>query len=132
MFRPAYLDHNATTPLDLAVLAAMLPWLESQYGNASSRHEYGRRARQAIDEARQQVAAHAVVREQPRILEHHAATPSFGRQRNALRGIQQHGLAHALRPQQRRRLPAPQLAAGLQHDHHAEEADGENNHDSGQ
>lgn len=57
MFQPAYLDHNATTPLDPAVLAAMLPWLESQYGNASSRHEYGRRARQAIDEARQQVAA---------------------------------------------------------------------------
>jgi cysteine desulfurase len=57
MFRPVYLDQNATTPLDPAVLAAMLPWLESQYGNASSRHEYGRRARQAIDEARQQVAA---------------------------------------------------------------------------
>lgn len=57
MFQPAYLDHNATTPLDPAVLAAMLPWLESQYGNASSRHEYGRAARRAIDEARQQVAA---------------------------------------------------------------------------
>jgi len=57
MFRPAYLDHNATTPLDPAVLAAMLPWLESQYGNASSRHEFGRAARRAIDAARQQVAA---------------------------------------------------------------------------
>jgi len=57
MFRPAYLDHNATTPLAPAVLAAMLPWLESQFGNASSRHEYGRAARRAIDEARQQVAA---------------------------------------------------------------------------
>lgn len=57
MFRPAYLDHNATTPLDAAVLAAMLPWLESQYGNASSRHEFGRAARRAIDAARQQVAA---------------------------------------------------------------------------
>lgn len=57
MFKPAYLDHNATTPLDPAVLAAMLPWLESQFGNASSRHEYGRAARRAIDEARQQVAA---------------------------------------------------------------------------
>ncbi len=57
MFRPAYLDHNATTPLDPAVLAAMLPWLESRFGNASSRHEYGRQARQAIDEARQRVAA---------------------------------------------------------------------------
>lgn len=57
MFQPVYLDHNATTPLDPLVLAAMLPWLESQFGNASSRHEYGRRARQAIDEARQKVAA---------------------------------------------------------------------------
>lgn len=57
MFAPIYLDHNATTPLHPAVLAAMLPWLESQFGNASSRHEYGRAARQAIDLARQQVAA---------------------------------------------------------------------------
>jgi len=57
MFRPVYLDHNATTPLDPVVLAAMLPWLQSQFGNASSRHEYGRQARQAIDEARQKVAS---------------------------------------------------------------------------
>jgi cysteine desulfurase len=57
MFHPVYLDHNATTPLAPAVLAAMLPWLESRFGNASSRHEYGRAARQAIDEARQRVAA---------------------------------------------------------------------------
>ena len=57
MFAPVYLDHNATTPLDPAVLAAMLPWLERLCGNASSRHEFGRAARRAIDEARQQVAA---------------------------------------------------------------------------
>ena len=57
MFQPVYLDHNATTRLDPAVLAAMLPWLEGQCGNASSRHEYGRRARLAVDEARQRVAA---------------------------------------------------------------------------
>lgn len=57
MFNPVYLDHNATTPLDPAVLTAMLPWLESRFGNASSRHEYGRAARRAVDEARQQVAA---------------------------------------------------------------------------
>lgn len=57
MFAPVYLDHNATAPPDPAVLAAMLPWLESQYGNPSSRHEYGRAARRAVDEARQQVAA---------------------------------------------------------------------------
>jgi cysteine desulfurase len=57
MFAPAYLDHNATTPLDPAVLEARLPWLREQYGNASSRHEYGRAARRAVDEARQRVAA---------------------------------------------------------------------------
>lgn len=57
MFAPVYLDHNATTPLHPAVLEAMLPYLREQYGNASSRHEYGRAARRAVDEARQQVAA---------------------------------------------------------------------------
>lgn len=59
MFAPVYLDHNATTPVHPAVLEAMLPYFASQYGNASSRHEYGRAARRAIDEARQRVA-HAV------------------------------------------------------------------------
>ena len=56
MFAPVYLDHNATTPLDPRVLEGMLPYLAAQYGNASSRHEYGRAARRAIDEARQRVA----------------------------------------------------------------------------
>jgi cysteine desulfurase len=56
MFAPAYFDHNATTPLDPRVLEGMLPYLREQYGNASSRHEYGRAARRAIDEARQRVA----------------------------------------------------------------------------
>ncbi len=59
MFAPVYFDHNATTPLDARVREAMLPYLESRFGNASSRHEYGREARRAIDEARQRVA-HAV------------------------------------------------------------------------
>lgn len=57
MFAPAYLDWNATTPLDAGVREAMLPWLEARFGNASSRHEYGRQARAAIDEARAKVAA---------------------------------------------------------------------------
>ena len=57
MFAPAYLDHNATTPLDAGVLEAMLPYLRERYGNPSSRHEYGRAARAAIDAAREQVAA---------------------------------------------------------------------------
>jgi hypothetical protein len=46
--------HDAADP---AVLEAMLPWLSEQFGNASSRHEYGRAARRAIDEARSKVAA---------------------------------------------------------------------------
>jgi len=57
VFAPAYLDHNATTPLDADVLEAMLPFLKDRYGNPSSRHEYGRAARAAIDAAREQVAA---------------------------------------------------------------------------
>lgn len=56
MFAPVYLDHNATTPLAPAVLAAMQPWFAAQYGNPSSRHEYGRAALRALDEARQRVA----------------------------------------------------------------------------
>jgi cysteine desulfurase len=56
MFVPAYLDHNATTPVHPAVVKAMLPYLTRQHGNASSRHEFGRAARRAIDEARQRVA----------------------------------------------------------------------------
>ena len=56
MFAPVYFDYNATTPLDPRVLDGMLPYLREQFGNASSRHEYGRAARKAIDEARQRVA----------------------------------------------------------------------------
>jgi cysteine desulfurase len=54
---PAYFDHNATTPLDDGVFAAMLPYLRDRYGNASSRHELGTLARRAVDAAREQVAA---------------------------------------------------------------------------
>jgi cysteine desulfurase len=53
---PVYLDHNATTPLDGQVLEAMLPYLREQFGNASSPHRFGRRARAALDTAREQVA----------------------------------------------------------------------------
>lgn len=51
-----YFDHNATTVLDSRVLARMLPWLEMQTGNPTSRHIYGRSARDAIEYARGQVA----------------------------------------------------------------------------
>ncbi len=53
----AYFDHNATTPLDGGVLAAMLPYLRDEYGNASSRHDFGTRARRAVNQAREQVAS---------------------------------------------------------------------------
>jgi cysteine desulfurase len=52
-----YLDHNATTPLDPRVFAAMRPWLEGGFGNASSLHFFGQRARAAVEDARGQVAA---------------------------------------------------------------------------
>jgi cysteine desulfurase len=52
-----YLDHSATTPLDPEVLEAMLPYLREQYGNASSVYALGQAARQAIDQARDEVAA---------------------------------------------------------------------------
>jgi cysteine desulfurase len=52
-----YFDHNATTPVDEKVLEAMLPYLRENFGNASSRHEFGTVARRAVDTARQQVGA---------------------------------------------------------------------------
>ncbi|HEX5397138.1 MAG TPA: cysteine desulfurase family protein [Candidatus Limnocylindria bacterium] len=52
-----YLDHAATTPLRREALDAMLPYLTEQQGNPSSIYASGRRARQAIDEAREVVAA---------------------------------------------------------------------------
>jgi len=54
---PVYLDYNATTPIDPAVVEAMLPYLAEHFGNPSSNHVYGRRARQAVEAAREEVAA---------------------------------------------------------------------------
>jgi len=57
MFRRVYLDNSATTPIDPAVVEAMLPYLMAKFGNASSIHFYGQEARAALDKARHQVAA---------------------------------------------------------------------------
>jgi cysteine desulfurase len=54
---PIYLDYNATTPIDPAVLDAMLPYLQTHFGNPSSDHVYGYRAREAVSVARAQLAA---------------------------------------------------------------------------
>jgi cysteine desulfurase len=51
-----YLDYNSTTPADPRVLAAMMPYLAENYGNANSIHSAGQRARAAVDSARQSVA----------------------------------------------------------------------------
>ena len=51
-----YFDHNATTQIDSRVLDAMLPWMRTQSGNPSSRHQFGRTAREAVAQAREQVA----------------------------------------------------------------------------
>ncbi|PWU18783.1 MAG: cysteine desulfurase NifS [Verrucomicrobia bacterium] len=52
-----YLDYNATTPLDAAVREAMLPFLGEVWGNPSSVHHVGRRARAVLDDARDRSAA---------------------------------------------------------------------------
>jgi cysteine desulfurase len=53
---PIYLDYNATTPLDPAVIDALLPYLREHFGNPSSSHVLGQRTHEAIAHARQQVA----------------------------------------------------------------------------
>jgi cysteine desulfurase len=53
---PIYLDHAATTPMRREALEAMLPFLTEQFGNPSSLHGYGRRARAGLDEAHESVA----------------------------------------------------------------------------
>jgi cysteine desulfurase len=52
-----YFDHNATSPVLPEVLEAMLPYFNTSYGNPSSAHRFGREAREAVDRARERVAA---------------------------------------------------------------------------
>src|SRR5256885_11523789 len=53
---PISLDYNATTPVDPAVVAAMLPYLGTHFGNPSSSHFYGHATREAMSQAREQLA----------------------------------------------------------------------------
>ena len=55
--RRVYMDSNATTPLAPEVFAAMQPFFTEQFGNASSIHYYGQRARAAVENAREHLAA---------------------------------------------------------------------------
>lgn len=56
MIKPIYLDYNGTTPHDPEVIEAMRPFLESEFGNPSSSHWYGIKPKQAVENARKQVA----------------------------------------------------------------------------
>ena len=55
--RRVYLDHSASTPVDPRVLAAMMPYLTSSFGNPSSVHLFGQEVRAAVDRARREVAS---------------------------------------------------------------------------
>jgi len=54
---PSYFAHNATTTLHPRVREAMLPWIGERHGNPSSIHQFGQAARNAVEEAREKVAA---------------------------------------------------------------------------
>jgi cysteine desulfurase len=54
--RQVYLDHGASTPVQPAVIEAMRPFWSEEYGNPSSHHAFGRRASQALEKARQNIA----------------------------------------------------------------------------
>lgn len=53
---PVYADHAATTPLKPEALEAMLPWFKVGFGNPSSLHSFGQKARKAVEEARTTIA----------------------------------------------------------------------------
>jgi len=59
-----YLDYNATTPVEQEVLDAMLPYFTADFGNASSIHTFGQKARDAVEAAREQVATLLGARQQ--------------------------------------------------------------------
>lgn len=54
---PIYLDYNATTPIDMEVAKSMLPYIQTWFGNPSSSHLFGRRSKEAVVRAREQVAS---------------------------------------------------------------------------
>ena len=56
MTKAIYVDYAASTPIDKKALEAMMPYLRRYYGNPSSTHSFGQKARAAIEQAREQAA----------------------------------------------------------------------------
>jgi cysteine desulfurase len=98
-----YFDHNATTPVDPAVIEVMVQVLREHYGNASSVHRFGQQAKAILDDARSAVAA--LIGAEPSEL----VFTSGGTEGDnaALRGV-----AEALEPTGRRHL----IASGIEHE----------------
>jgi cysteine desulfurase len=98
-----YLDHNATTPVDPAVGAAIVRVMTEEFGNASSVHHFGQRAKAVLDEARSAVAA--LINAEPSEI----VFTSGGTEADnfALRGV-----AEALEPTGRRHL----IASSIEHE----------------
>lgn len=57
MMKNVYLDHAATSPVHPEVIEEMIPYLTDHFGNPSSIHQYGRRARKVLDDARTRIAS---------------------------------------------------------------------------
>lgn len=86
-----YLDNLATTPCDPAVFAVMEPWFGHFYGNAGSLHEAGRRAEQAVEAAREQIAEALGVRHREIVFTSGATESNNLAIKGAVRFLRQHG-----------------------------------------
>src|SRR6266540_2460993 len=98
-----YLDHNATTPLHPAVVDRMTEALREEFGNPSSVHHFGQRAKAAVDEARSAVAA-LIGADPPEVVFTSGGTEGDNL---AIRGV-----AEALEPSGRRHL----IASAIEHE----------------
>ena len=98
-----YLDHNATTPVAPAVIERMMAALRDEFGNPSSVHHFGQRAKASLDEARSQVAA-LIGADPSEVVFTSGGTESDN---YAIRGA-----AEALEPTGRRHL----IASGIEHE----------------